>query len=760
MKKVIKNLLLWLFSVMLLGFTFSQNVKNLNSNLNIATISSTQANNYRQTCLTESNSDDNLRWAYYVWNSVSPKYGYSYSASNANRARSVLDTTSMLIYNPGTFSTNWVFKLLSNITLNGGNTKITRPDNNIPIINNTVWRNNLAGMFVLKWDYRTVLLWTNNNSNLLWYRIDYFQNTPLYVQRNYSFVNSTVVRYSCVWYYVAKCWDGIVDNVNKTWNSNVDGKYGILIGWNIVQWSVSSPNEVCDDGINNGQTGYCNASCDGYVTQMSWILSINKSLLSTWNLYLGDFVDYKIELRNIGSWIVHSVFMKDVLPQSLTLISHNVIWLNTYTSNQWQDALGNWFVEYSGFDLAPWQTIYFNVRGQIRTGASLNKTTNCAFTIWDYDCVFYNLSAKPYLLKSQKVVNPSINMPFTTGVVNVTPGDYIVYMLEFKNIGWWNTTWWVRIVDHMPLCVNYISASINGVTNANFTQWQDINWRWILEYNWFNLLAWQSAYVIITGQIMNTQNCLNQNQYLNNSYLYFNNPFSVIESNVNALKTNKSIVNLSKNSNIHSHFPWENKLFEIKVTNYWPNAISNIVLQDIWPSFNNCITYVDWTWSLGMTKNPNSLIWNFPWLGVWDSINLYISWSILNSSSCVKPDYENIINLTYTELWIQHQDQAKYYFEVKPMPLANVSLIKTVDKSIVKSWDNVTYTVIYQNMWNTPLLSYNIVDYWPAMVNFISATPFPSNILNFNTWSVLTWLFNSQLLPGQTWQIILHWIVK
>lgn len=1074
MKKIVKNLFLSMIVITLFGFTFSQNVKTLNSNINVVNISNTQANNYRQTCLSETNNDDNLRWAYYVWNSANPKYGYSYSSSNANRARSVLDSTSMLVYNPSTFSTNWIFQLLSNITLNGGNTKITKSTQNIPIINNTVWRNNLAGIFVLQWDYRTVLLGSTNSSNFLWYRIDYFQNTPLYVEKNYSFVNSTVTRYSCVWYYVAKCGDGVVDNVNKTWNTNTDGKYWIIAGWNLIQWSSGSPNEVCDDGANNGNVWHCNSSCNGFVSQLQvptctlnviqntggvysvnynisgtftsallgfspsvtvpaynitnniWTISnivpnsygtftaimtvtnaagsnicqgtfyvpppeehecgdghidrpndngiyeqcdngpsfgdgcnnqcqlmtpsctlmadsqyqlvwnpvtfaankdiwatyysfnlwdtvlgtpniiytgdiifpyqymytnmlsynpiltvqnnhspiatgvvrptaicdtdiqvvngcditvdpyimnlwdvaeiswqiwpdfnipafmyvspalvgtwphnvyyktwhtyvwpnitstwtytfhidamtsngypfsctgqlyvgiqpllgeldIDKILLTTGDLVPGDFVDYRIELTNIWSGTFYDAYINDVMPTSLDLIYHNLVWVYPYDSAQWQDIYWNRLFEYSGFDLAPGQTVYVNVRWQIRDDASANNTTNCSFTSGDYSCVMYGLASDPYILKSQMMSNNIINTVFTTGTINVNTGDYITYRIDFENMWWENTTWGVRVVDHMPLCINYVSANIYGVSGANFLQMQDINGRRTLEYGGFDLLAWQWWYMIVTGQVMDSSMCNSYTTYTNDSYVYFYNPMVVKQSSTTAVRANKSIVIVTKDSSPDIHLPGDNKLFVVQVQNTWPNSISNIILEDIWPN-STCISYVDRTGNAGFTKNPATLVWTH-WapLAPGATLNLYISWSIANNPSCVNPDYENIVNLRYTEMWIEYIDQANYHFAVDSAPFANISLLKTADKNIVSSGDDITYTIVYQNMWNTALSSYIITDYWPGVVEFISATPFPSNIVNITTWSILTWNFYTPLLPGQTWQIIIQW---
>jgi uncharacterized repeat protein (TIGR01451 family) len=111
-------------------------------------------------------------------------------------------------------------------------------------------------------------------------------------------------------------------------------------------------------------------------------------------------------------------------------------------------------------------------------------------------------------------------------------------------------------------------------------------------------------------------------------------------------------------------------------------------------------------------------------------------------------------------MWVQYSDQANYHFAVDSTPVANISLIKTANKNVVSSGDDITYSIVYQNMWNTALSSYIITDYRPGMIEFISASPFPSNVVNVTSWSILTWNFYNPLLPGQTWQIVLQWKVK
>jgi len=90
-------------------------------------------------------------------------------------------------------------------------------------------------------------------------------------------------------------------------------------------------------------------------------------------------------------------------------------------------------------------------------------------------------------------------------------------------------------------------------------------------------------------------------------------------------------------------------------------------------------------------NNPNTLLPG-------DDLTLYISGSILDSETCVNPNYTNIVNLRYEELGVEYTDQAQYNFAVSATPVADISLIKTADKSVVSSGDSITYTIVYQNM--------------------------------------------------------------
>ena len=88
-----------------------------------------------------------------------------------------------------------------------------------------------------------------------------------------------------------------------------------------------------------------------------------------------------------------------------------------------------------------------------------------------------------------------------------------------------------------------------------------------------------------------------------------------------------------------------------------------------------------------------------------------------------------------------------YPFQVIASPEMKLSITKTVDKEYVSHGETVTYTIVYTNNGNVPLTNYTIVDYWPAMIQFVSANPSASDITNTANGTTIKWRFNTPLLP-------------
>ncbi len=658
-------------------------------------------------------------------------------------------------------------------------------------VTNSAWSNTCQKTFVAAWQEEHICGdwiidlpnddWFNeqcddwNNVNADGCKNDCTLNIPvcdLYVnpsvQTLWELVEFTAQKSSWAIYWSFDLDDGTtIQNFGMPYSylyNNVGGYSPVLTVRNnynpIAAW-VTRPTNICGTSVE--------------IIDQDPELVIDKILITTDPVGVWDFVDYEIVLTNNGDWISENTYLRDEMPASLELVSHSIVGISNFEVNEWQDTNGTWFVEYDNFDLDPWQTVTMSLRWQVRESVLPGQTTNCAFTSWDFDCEMYSLSNDPYILKYQRnKSNPNSgalqhraasNTPggmtveaYTTWDINVNFGDIIKYKIKFANLWATYTNGWVRVLDHMPRCVDYVTASIHGVDDANFIQSIDINDRYILEYNWFDLEAWQQWYMIVEWEVMNTPECQDVEIYVNESSIYFANPLRVEESSTTATRIGGE-AQVFKDSNVDVHVPWDDKTFILWVENHSPNPIIDIILEDIWPS-GPCIEYIDWNGN-GFTKEPWSLIWTNPGpLVPGKSMVLHIDAHILNDASCVNPDYINTVSLTYTEAWSEKHDQADYHFEVVWAPVVNVSLVKTADKTVVSSGDTIIYTIEYTNNGTVALDNYVLTDIWPAMVEFISATPFPNSIMNMNTWSILTWNFNTPLLPGESGEIVLEWLVQ
>jgi hypothetical protein len=146
----------------------------------------------------------------YVGQNIDPKFRYGYRNTNTSKAKAILDSTNMLVYNPSTFSSNGQFSFLSNINpnLNSPNSfsiVVTKLNTTVTATNNIVGRSSVAGMYILRGVYQTFTFGGSTSANTYGYRTSYTQATPTYFNKNLSNGATPAELYSCVRYYVAKC---------------------------------------------------------------------------------------------------------------------------------------------------------------------------------------------------------------------------------------------------------------------------------------------------------------------------------------------------------------------------------------------------------------------------------------------------------------------------------------------------------------------------------------------------------------------------
>lgn len=103
-------------------------------------------------------------------------------------------------------------------------------------------------MYSFRGDYQTMITAGANNNSPFGFRTTSTQTSATPFNYNLNVVNNPVNNYSCNRYYVAKCGDGVIDNINKAGGTDTDGKQGISTINGFVQWFVPGgiPAEACD----------------------------------------------------------------------------------------------------------------------------------------------------------------------------------------------------------------------------------------------------------------------------------------------------------------------------------------------------------------------------------------------------------------------------------------------------------------------------------------------------------------------------------
>ena len=396
-----------------------------------------------------------------------------------------------------------------------------------------------------------------------------------------------------------------------------------------------------------------------------------------------------------------------------------------------------------------------NHNGSIRNTSCIEYVTQSWLT-WT-TCSNVTITYEPatnehsyFIQKRQKTWNMS---NYTTWEVIVQSGEYIQYKIDFGSI-----TWECRngtIKDNLPSCVRYISSEIYNVSgNPTFS-----TGNWYLQYSNFRLNNGTQWYILVTWQIIaSTRNCENITRYVNTWAFKCGNPSTYwMYSSVVAIRTwgwswgwSWSNVVFTKTWNKYEMIPGETWLvFTLKVKNEWPNPISNIIIDDIWPDNGRCIIFNSWTWQnlKRLWEYKRQYIWGDGILRAKNSITLKINASITNDPTCTW-SYINTWKLTYEEWWETYTLYDNYPFiVVGTWVWYNVSIEKTVDHQVVRHWQNIIYTIKYTNIWTKPLTDYTITDIRPNdEIEFISSNPNPLT----NEWNTITWHFDWPLRPWKS----------
>lgn len=338
-------------------------------------------------------------------------------------------------------------------------------------------------------------------------------------------------------------------------------------------------------------------------------------------------------------------------------------------------------------------------------------------------------------------------------------GDLVTFRIDFANNG---TTIANNVVlsDYLPAWLEYVSSQLFGVISYTFgTGINGINQ--FVEFSWFNLVAGQQGYLMITGKFKWYQY---YNQTLNNSFLQANGLPTLNAAALFYVYTPSANASITKTANKPSYYPGEDARFTIAVTNNWPDAIDNVQIIDTWPTNNNSCLTIDPLWTMNvpmtMTNNANPYTWGLnASLPVGQTAYLYLTWHIANNASCIG-SYTNNVELRYLVNGLLKTGYANVTIGVATVPTTNMSIEKKITRYGNTTNDIVTFELIYQNNWTTTISNYDIVDYWPGTLNFVSANPMPTTQTTNSNWLLLHWIFTTPLAPNGTGIITINGTIK
>ena len=195
----------------------------------------------------------------------------------------------------------------------------------------------------------------------------------------------------------------------------------------------------------------------------------------------------------------------------------------------------------------------------------------------------------------------------------------------------------------------------------------------------------------------------------------------------------------------------------------WNKAATGEV-RDILPE---CVEYISahlvgaiWDWPIYNQFTHHTVLFrNIP-LAAWQTAHMMVVGKIKQEDGC-----QNVYS--YLNTWEFHFINTPWQNStveaIRPITVTDVEITKTVTPGgTVEPWQVLTYTINYENKWPKELQSYTIVDYWPSEQLEYSGVVSMNPQANFTQrdWNIIRWTFNTSLSVGETWQIVLQWIVK
>jgi uncharacterized repeat protein (TIGR01451 family) len=343
---------------------------------------------------------------------------------------------------------------------------------------------------------------------------------------------------------------------------------------------------------------------------------------------------------------------------------------------------------------------------------------------------------------------------------NYAPQQNLQFRISFSNPGS-QILQNVSIEDFLPSWFEYISSEINGVTNALFSTGM-VQWNLRIAYTGFSLNAWQNGYILINAKLLACNAALN-----NVFWSAISNGVSITGHTTKQVNCSTTPVSINK-SGLPNTIQWGQTVrFTITANNATPNTITNVRVEDVWPS---CFSLVEWSVTTNIqasqTAAGNMTQWTLPnWLTPGQSFIVSFSWLANTSAGCVGT-HTNTWRIIFTDgQWVA-QTQTNTSVTISQAS-HQMSITKRVEGPTT-AWpgDDVVFVIEYRNNGTTTINGFRIIDHRPSSLQFRTSILASTNlninnrIVNINT-TPLVWNFADTILqPGQSDSIKITWTIK
>lgn len=309
--------------------------------------------------------------------------------------------------------------------------------------------------------------------------------------------------------------------------------------------------------------------------------------------------------------------------------------------------------------------------------------------------------------------------------VQYQEGDLVTFKVNFGNNSHMHMNN-VEVSDYLPQSLDYVGSQIFGVTPPyNFATGTIPGAHQFVTYSGFSLAPGQQGYMLVVGRYKGNAYA---NYTINNAFAQADDTNPVYAAALFQTYIPSSHITITKTANKLSYLPGEAAQFTIGLTNNGPDAITSLTITDTRPT-SPCITLdssrtSNMPLTVASANNPYTRTFNGN-LAVGQTLYLYLTGNISNNQSCVNT-YINNASFMYTIAEKTYTGSTQTSFQVSTTPSSTMMFEKRLVSYGNNPGDPVVFEILYRNNGSATVSNYDIIDYRPGTLNFVSASPMPA----------------------------------